>query len=233
MKLAHAAAFLAGCGFATRAGSTHVKRWDYDVCNDHCLLAGVAMPDQNTFQLPLENFWPEQCPPIVVGLVLAPIATSTVCLTFSGLALQFTFAPFPGYNFLFAIVEWKVMGNIADPSHWTSPPPPATNLGCTGSSSGGGLRCDLPFHDILGVPSTTPIRDVMTGMCPNGDREALGLYLKFLGLLEPIGGGPSISFEQQFPCFTRASNGSCTALNEAFTYIEVAYRCTKCNVHPC
>ncbi len=232
MKLAYAAAFLAGCGLAAPAESTHYKRWDYDVCNNNCSLDGVAMPDQNTFQLPLENFWPEQCPPIVVGAFEAPFATSRVCLTFSGTALHFTAAPFPGYTFEFAIVGWKLMGNISDPSSWATPPPPTTNIACI-PGSGGAYTCDLPFHDILQVAANTPTIGLMAGMCPKGDREALGLYLQFFGLVQPVGGGPSISFLQQLPCLARASNGTCTALNHAFTYIEVAYRCTKCNVHHC
>ncbi len=112
------------------------------------------MPDQNTFGLPLENFWSEQCPPIIVGPFNAPVATSTVCLTFSGPALHFTFAPFPGYTTQLAAVTWKLKGNLDTPGSWTMPSP-TTNIACT-LGPGGVATCDLPFYSILQVDPSTP-----------------------------------------------------------------------------
>jgi hypothetical protein len=219
MQLARVAAFLAGCGLAAATG--------YDVCLNDCSLAGIPMPDQNTFGLPLENFWSEQCPPTVAGPYNAPLATSRTCLTFSGTALHFTFAAFPGYNIKSAVVTWKVKGNIADSGSWSSPPP-TTNILCS-PSTGGSYVCDLAFSDILQVAPTTSIPALMAGMCPNGDREALGFYFQLSGLVEPVGGGPAIPFTQQYPCASRASDRSCTSWDTRYPYIEVAYRCTNCN----
>ena len=230
MKLARAAALLAGCSLAAAAGIRHVKRWNYDICLNDCSLAGVAMPDQNTFGLPLENFWSEQCPPIIVSPSNAPATTSTVCLTFSGPALRFTFAPFPGYTTQHAFVTWKVKGNLDTSGNWTTPPPTA-NISCAVGPEGVDTSV-LPVYNIIEKPSSTPIRDLMAGMCPNGDREALGLYLEFSGQVK--GADESVwPFVQQFPCTSRAPNRSCTAWNTTFPYIEVAYRCTNCNVNPC
>ena len=232
--IAHTAALLAGCGLAAAAvPSTHLnsKRWDNSFCLNDCSLAGVPMPDQDTFQLPLENFWSEQCPPIIVGPYNAPLASSKVCFTFDGTNLNFAFAAFTDYTIKSAVVTWKVKGNLDDPGSFTSPPP-VTNILCA-PSSGGVYQCSLPFSTILGVPGTTSTVDLMQGMCPNGDREALDLYLQFSGLVEPTAGGPAIPFVQQYPCASRASDRSCTSWNTALPYIEAAYRCTNCNVAPC
>jgi hypothetical protein len=232
MKLANPAILLAGLSLAA-AGDLHVKRWDYDVCLNDCTLAGVAMPDQDTFQLPLENFWSEQCPPIILGPPNAPVATSKVCLTFVGTALRFTFAPFSGFNMQSAAVNWKVKGNLDNPGGFTGASP-LTGLECSSASSGGGFVCDLPFSDILQVPGTTSKTGLLWGMCPNGDREALDFYLAFSGWAKPVGGGSSLHFQQEPPCKTRAPNGSCIACaTSPMDFIEVAYRCTKCNVNPC
>jgi len=231
MKLTRPAPILAGLGLAA-AGTLPVKRWDYDVCLKDCSLAGVAMPDQDTFQLPLEGFWSEQCPLISIGSANSPRATSRVCMSFAGTALHFAFAPFSGFNIKSAVVTWKVKGNIANSGDWTSPPPTA-KLTCA-PSSGGGYACELPFNEMLHAPHATSIAGLLAGMCPNGDREALGLYLAFSGTAEPVGGGAALTFQQQPPCKTRASDRSCTAWASSPTsHIEVSYRCTKCNVNPC
>ena len=190
MKLVvRTAALLAACGLAAAAPGA-VSKWTvYDVCHDDCSLAGVAMPDQNTFQLPLEGFFLEQCPPTVVGPFDAPLSTSRVCLTFSGPALHFNFEPFPGYDIKSAVVTWKVMGNIGDASSTWSTPRFTTNIPCA-SAPGGAYACTLPFSDILGVSLATAIAELMQGICPKGDREALGFCLQFSGLAEPVGGGP-------------------------------------------
>jgi hypothetical protein len=69
-------------------------------------------------------------------------------------------------------------------------------------------------------------------MCPNGDKEALIFYLEFSGKIQSVHGGGYISFKQQYPCSAR-SNRDCTALDCSKDYIEIAYRCTKCDVNPC
>ena len=237
MRFSHTAAFIAGSGLATAVavpdlvGHTHVKRWDYDVCLNDCSLAGIPMPDQNTFGLPLENFWSEQCPPMVIGPYNNPLSTSKACFTFAGPALHIDFAPFPGYTIKSAVVTWKVKGNIADPGSWSSPPPVVNKL-CT-PGSGGNYVCDFTFNEILQASPTASIPSLMAGMCPNGDREGLGFYIQLSGLAEPVDGGPAVPFVQQYPCTTRAGDRSCTSWNTDYPYIEVAYRCTNCNVSPC
>jgi hypothetical protein len=93
--------------------------------------------------------------------------------------------------------------------------------------------CRLPFASILGVASTTSTSDLLAGMCPNGDREGLILYLQLSGLVEPSGGGPAIPFSQAGVCATRDSNNNCTAYRSDYSYFEISYRCTNCNVTPC
>lgn len=237
MKLTHLSTVLAGSGIAAATAvaerSNIFRRWDYDVCLNDCSLRGIPMPDKNTFGLPLEDFWSEQCPPIILGPYDAPIATSRVCLDFVGTNMFFNFTnTFQGYKIKSAVVTWKVKGNIASPSTWSSPPP-TTNLLCdapTGSSSE--WVCKLPFASILGVPSSTSLTNLFAGMCPNTDREALGFYLQLSGIAEPAS-GPAIPFVQQYPCASRTNDRKCTAWKTNYPYIEVAYRCTNCHVAEC
>ncbi len=230
MKL-HTLAVLAGSGLSSASVVPHFKRWDYDVCLNDCSLAGVAMPDQNTFGLPLESFWSEQCPSVVIGSYSNPVASSKVCLTFSGTALHFTFAPFAGYSLTSSLVAWKVKGNLDNPGGW-APPPPNNLIDCY-SGPGGVMVCDLPFSTILAVSPSTSIPDLMAGMCPNGDREALDFYFQFGGLAQPDDGSPVIPFQNTPPCTARAADRSCTAWDGNTQWTEVAYRCTNCNVSPC
>ncbi|KAK4124414.1 hypothetical protein N657DRAFT_572153 [Parathielavia appendiculata] len=162
-----------------------LKRTGYDLCDADCKLNGVPFPDKHTLQLPLDNYRSEQCPGIFVGDASAPTATSRVCLDFVGTNLYFNFSSFPGYTYKKASVTWKQKGNALTQDAWTLPPPDKS-ISCGPNPSGDGLFCKLPFSDVLGVSSTTPVKDQLTGMCPNGDREGLILYLQFSGESVPL-----------------------------------------------
>lgn len=215
-----------------RWGHSLLKRWDYDVCLNDCRLAGVPVPDEDNFKLPLENDYSEQCPEIIVGNSDAPLARSKACLEFAGTDVVFNFEPFPGYTTKSAVVTWKLKGNVLFPSQWSSPPP-TDNIVCSPSGPDGRQVCRLPFASILGVDGTTSTTDLLAGMCPNGDREALVLYLQLSGLVEPSAGGPAVPFFQARVCETRNSNNKCTAYRSDYNYFEISYRCTDCNVTPC
>ncbi len=231
--VAYTVALLVGCGLAAAAvpPTTHLnnKRHNDTYCRSHCSLAGVPMPNQDTIQLPLENFWSEQCPPLIVGRYNASQATSKVCLTFPGTSMDFTFAPFTGYKIISAVVTWKLKCNLDTPGNWTNPPPTA-NLHCTPNPASGGAFCSLPFSTIF--PPTTNDVALLGKMCPSGDREALVFYLEFSGVLQSVHDGSFITFVQQYPCSSR-SNRLCTAWNTSYSYIEATYRCTKCDATPC
>ncbi|KAL0943578.1 uncharacterized protein CTRU02_201465 [Colletotrichum truncatum] len=219
-----------------RRGSSILKRWDYDVCSNDCSLAGVAMPDKDNFQLPLENNWSEQCPKIIIGPYDAPLATSRVCLDFIGPNIYFNVSSFPGYTTKSATVTWKLMGNMIDSAHWSTPPPTAT-LTCAPSGVNDQLVCKLPFNDALGLTPTTSIKSALAGMCPNGDREGLGFYLQFSGQVESVDSATNIktvhTFVHEPVCTQRDSRRSCTAWNPTYNYFAISYRCSKCNVAPC
>ncbi|KAH6623692.1 hypothetical protein F5144DRAFT_595815 [Chaetomium tenue] len=149
-----------------------LKRTGYDVCENDCKLRGAAFPDKHTIQLSLENNFSEQCPPIYIGDANAPTASSRVCLDFVGTNIYFNFEAFPGYNYKNGAVAWQLSGS--------SPSAPTNNLVCDPNGSNG-LLCKLPFSDILGTSAASPVKDLLAGMCPNGDREALGFYLEFSG----------------------------------------------------
>ncbi len=95
----------------------------------------------------------------------------------------------------------------------------------------GVTKCSVAFSTIF--PNAGSEECVLLGkMCPNGDKEALIFYLEFSGLIQSVHGGPYIPFTQQHPCTAR-SNGVCTAWDTWCDFIEIAYRCTKCDVSPC
>ncbi|KAK4096149.1 hypothetical protein N658DRAFT_459203, partial [Parathielavia hyrcaniae] len=156
-------------------------RTGYDLCEANCTLNGVPFPDKHTLQLPLDGYQSEQCPPIYIGNPAKPTAISKVCLDIIGTNIYFNFSSFPGYTYSPHIaVAWKLKGNPLDQATWTSPPPDQS-VSCGPNPSGDGLTCKLPFSEVLGVPAFTSSKDQLMGMCPNGDREGLILYLRFFG----------------------------------------------------
>ncbi len=240
MKATNPSLMLAGAGLAlaapgrlSTASSPLLKRTGYDLCENDCTVAGLALPDKHTLQLVLESYWSEQCPPIYIGDANAPTATSRVCLDFVGTNVQFNFEPFQGYSYGANVnVGYKVMGNIANPGSWSAPPPPINTLAC--SPNGDGMICTLPFSDLLGVPASTSVQDLLAGVCPNGDREALGIYLEFSGEISSATNTPaSAIFSNSPPCTARDSTGQCTARDASIPYIEMAYRCSICQGTAC
>ncbi|KAH7020830.1 uncharacterized protein B0I36DRAFT_333240 [Microdochium trichocladiopsis] len=241
MKLATITALVASLGLASAApglapakavGVLHMlsKKWNYDVCNNNCALSGVAMPDVNTFQLPLENNYSQQCPPISISLPDRSTVTSQVCLDFVGTNLYFNFSSFPGYTTKAASVAWGLKGNVDDPSSWSSGPP-STNLPCTQGASG--FVCVLPFASILGLTGSVATTDLLAGMCPNGAREALDLFLSFSGSAQATGSSTTVDFNSLPPCTTRDASGTCTASSTTQNYFEMSYRCSSCEAAPC
>ena len=55
---------------------------------------------------------------------------------------------------------------------------------CDASTAGVPIHCAIPYDKI------TPNPDVLAGMCPNGDREALTLYLLTTARLTSPSAGP-------------------------------------------
>jgi hypothetical protein len=224
---------LAGAGLALAAPghfpSQILKRTGYDVCENDCKLRGAAFPDKHTLQLSLENNFSEQCPPIYIGDANAPTASSRVCLDFVGPNVYFNFEAFPGYSYKDGAVTWQLMGS--------TPSAPTHTLTCGPSPSGGdGLLCKLPFSDILGVSPASPIKDLLAGMCPNGDREALGLYLQFSGEVASTTDATTTTtttFNNAPPCIARDTAGVCVSRSTTTPYIGIVYRCSTCAVAAC
>lgn len=218
---------------APKAPVSLSKKWYYDVCANDCTLSGVPMPDVNTLQLPLENNAAQQCPPIAITKADGSTVTSQVCLDFVGTNLYFNFSSFSGYTTTAATVTWKLKGNVDDSSSQTSPPP-TTDISCSNGNSG--YTCKLPFSTILNKQSYSTIPDLMAGMCPNGDREALDFYLQFSGkaqYTDSNGAVSTVSFKNLPPCTSRDSNNKCTTYSTSISYFEMTYRCSKCETAPC
>ncbi|KAK4462963.1 hypothetical protein QBC42DRAFT_174774 [Cladorrhinum samala] len=210
------------------------QQLEYDLCRSDCSLHGVAFPDKDTLQLPLEDFVPERCPQTYIGRYDKPNATSNVCLDFAGQFLTFTFAPFPGYTTKSAIVHWKLAGNTAYPKSYALPPPDHT-AECSPEGNGN-FVCKIPFNNIVGLDGHAGLTDVLHGMCPNDDREGLTIYLAFSGtVVVPAYPHKEIHFQQQYPCKpgSRDKFRRCTSLNSSQNHLQISYRCSKCTVDPC
>ncbi|KAK3989989.1 hypothetical protein QBC44DRAFT_395521 [Cladorrhinum sp. PSN332] len=210
------------------------KRLDYDVCHSDCSLHGVAFPDKNTLQLPLEDYFSERCPQTYIGRYDKPTATSNVCLDFTGQFLTFTFAPFAGYTTKSAKVHWKLAGNLLHPNSYSHPPPDHTAQ-CE-SEPNDIFVCKVSFNQILGISGYADLKQLLYGMCPNGDREGLSLYLAFSGtVIVPAYPHKEIHFQQEYPCKPGARDKfrQCTSFNHQYNYTQISYRCSKCAVTPC
>ncbi|KAK4193213.1 hypothetical protein QBC35DRAFT_446356 [Podospora australis] len=219
---------------SSASGSAFEPPTDYDMCQSDCSLHGVPFPDDNTIQLPLEDFFSERCPEIIIGKHDDPTEASRVCLGFTGPYLTFTFEAFRGYVTESARVGWKVKGNRLNPESHAPPPLAFNHLTCHPQQNGT-FVCKLPFSKITGLASTADIKHLLSGMCPNGDHEGLTLYFAFSGNVVVPGSHWHIPFQQQFPCKPGARDhiGKCTAYNCEHQYLEVSYRCSKCQVAPC
>jgi hypothetical protein len=90
--------------------------------------------------------------------------------------------------------------------------PPTATVECEAAPSGGSFVCKVPFAEILQKPSSTSTKDLLAGICPNGDREGLGFYLAFSGTVSAAGSDEEIPFKQQYPCKpgARTTDRKCT-----------------------
>ncbi|KAH7027162.1 uncharacterized protein B0I36DRAFT_375202 [Microdochium trichocladiopsis] len=193
-------------------------------------LAGVSLPDKDNSQLPFEINCVQRCIAIALTTPSSSIVSSRVCLDFIGPNLYFNFSSFPGYT---TNVEAEAEGQLARPETWSNPP--MAKIVC--ARDGSGFVCKLPFTTILGVPVTTPIKDIMAGMCPNGDREAFNVFLAFSGQTESVESSTSTVITSAFislaPCIARDARGRCTSCSATTQdYFEMIFHCTKCAAVP-
>jgi hypothetical protein len=226
---------LAGAGLAVAAprhshgSSLFSKRTPYDLCDTDCRLAGLAYPDVHTLQIALENNWSEQCPQVFIGDASNPTATSRVCLDISGTNVLFNFEAFSGYTYNSASVTWSLAGNAISQDGWAAPPP-TSSLTC--APNGDGYQCTLPFSSITGL-SSSAIGGLLAGMCPNGDREGLGLWFEFSGAVTSTADSTVSTVANSSPCVSHDSTGACTARNTDIPYFAMVYRCSMCNIAAC
>ncbi|KAK4187568.1 hypothetical protein QBC35DRAFT_452106 [Podospora australis] len=210
---------------------------EYDICTNNCRLNGVPVPDKNTFALPLENFADQSCPPFYIGSNLThPVASGRVCMDFVGPNWVFNFSAVPGYTYNrdYVSVGWKIKGRALDPETWTLPPPPINSLSCTVNPLDTyGLTCSLPFYELFKVPQYMPLQSLLNLMCPSDDREGIIVYLQFSGSIYETATATTRTFQQKPPCVAWDTFRQCIAWDTSFQYIEVSYKCTKCDAPTC
>lgn len=139
----------------------------------------------------------------------------------SGSNVLFNFEPFSGYTYSSASNAANSAGSAA--------PPPTDTIAWVPNPSTNGFQCTLPFGDITGLSPASSIKDLLAGMSPNGDREGLGLYFEFSGVVTST----SAVVANSSPCTARDSSGACTARNKDIPYIAMVYRCSTCNIAAC
>lgn len=194
------------------------KRWDSQLCT--CDMAGVAIPDSVTFQLPLENYRQDMC----YGLINAADNSDAgqFCWNFTpspNEALTLTIKPASGLQLLNADVSFGTTAQT-----YTSKAYSTSGSGCTLDAGTGNVNCIIPWTDISGV---TALLDILNAMCPYGDREALILYM---GIKAQMSSNAHTFDASPRPC--DSSNPAYTTCDTTVPYFELTYRCTACPTCP-
>ncbi|KAK5656966.1 hypothetical protein OQA88_3489 [Cercophora sp. LCS_1] len=162
-----------------------------------CALAGVPVPGCARFDNPPDDEWPRNCPSIIIGDCREPSSVSKVCVNFRGLDISFKFAPFPGYITKSTEVTWRLTpyGELEPDLHtWGT-------IDCEPAGNRGAFVCKLPFSEILGLSPSTPLVNLLGGICPRGAGRGFGFDFVFSGQAKPRGSPPG-------PVWTSGNNMS-------------------------
>ncbi|KAF2677993.1 hypothetical protein K458DRAFT_423530 [Lentithecium fluviatile CBS 122367] len=189
------------------------RRWNSHLCT--CALANVAIPDSVTFQLPLENYRQDVCYSLIIPSTNTPAGQFCWNFNANSDALTLDIKPSTGYQLQGADVSFGLTA-----ATFTSKSYSTNDGGCGLNSATGEVNCIIPWTDISGK---TELRDVLSAMCPNGDREGLILYL---GIDANLSENGESYVAVPRPC--DATNPAYTTCDTSVPYFELAYRCTAC-----
>jgi hypothetical protein len=198
---------------AIRSPAEIFKRWDHQICT--CDLAGVAIPDNVNFVIPLENNRQNVCYDMRIGNQAT--ATGQFCWNFQNYSLTLDFKPWSGYS----LSEVGIWLGLSPPTGSTTSQYSVGNGYCTQAGSGD-INCVIPWSTITGQ---TALLDVLHAMCPNGDREALIFYLNIIEYLTDSNGKTVTASPS--PC-----DPSYSTCDPSIPYFELSYRCTACPTCP-
>lgn len=187
------------------------KRWDTSLCATN---PGVAVPDSDTLQLPLENYRSDLCWGLCVGDQNACTTMSQICYTFSGANLVFNYSAVPGFTY----TETDIWLGLSAPSGTPQSQYTSSNGACSISADSTTASCTIPYSSII------TSGDVLSGMCPNGDSAGLTFYLYTNAMLNNNNGTGSVPAEGRLSC---SDYPTCSSYLPD-TYWELYYRCTDC-----
>ncbi|KAK3899980.1 hypothetical protein C8A05DRAFT_36395 [Staphylotrichum tortipilum] len=190
-------------------GAQPAKRWDTSICD--ASTAGVPIPDSNTFNLSLEGGRQDVCWGLCVGDPATCTPQSQICFTFAGRTLTFDYQPVPGFTY----TEAGIWLGLSAPSGTPAAQFTTGNGYCVLSADESTVHCAVPYDKI------TPNPDVLAGMCPNGDREGLVLYLTTTAKLTSPATG-------LLPAAGRLSCTDYPTCASHSPFWALSYRCTKC-----
>jgi len=195
---------------ASSIPSVFQKRWDTSICNNN---PGAAVPDSDTFQLPLEGYRNDKCWDICLGDQSTCATTTQVCFDFLGANLVFNYSSVSGYTY----TEADIWLGLTAPDSSAVSQYTTSNGACTISTDASTASCTIPYSSII------TSGDVLSGMCPNGDAAGLTFYLNTNAALIDSNGN-DVAAEAALSC---ADYPTCSeTLPE--TYWELYYRCTDC-----
>ena len=186
-------------------------RWDTSLCAAN---PGVAIPDSDTFTLPLEGSRQDLCWGLCVGEQSSCTTMGQICYNFQGANLIFTYEAVPGYTY----TEADIWLGLTSPTGTPTSQYTTSNGYCTISSDSTTVGCQIPYSSI------TSNSNVLAGMCPNGDSQGLTFYLYTNAQLNNVNGTGSVPAEGRLAC---ADYPTCSSYL-SYTYWELAYRCTDC-----
>lgn len=193
-----------------RAASNPLRRWDSNACTAQ--LSGVPMPDDTNFNFPLESYRQSQCWDLCIGDQISCATKSQICYDFVGYTLVFYYKPAPGYTYS----EVNIWLGLSAPTGSPSPQYSSENGACAIAADGSTAQCTIAYSQI------TTNSDVLAGMCPYGDQQALSLFLYTDATLS--GSSGPVQAEGGLTC---QDYPTCSSIYP-FTYWVLGYRCTKC-----
>lgn len=208
--------FIVAAGLLAAASASSIphyfqKRWDTSLCAAN---PGVAIPDSDTLQLPLEGYRSDLCWGLCVGDQSACTTMSQICYTFSGANVVFNYSTVPGYTY----TEADIWLGLAAPSGTPTSQYTTSNGACSISADSTTASCTVPYSSII------TSGNVLSGMCPNGDSAGLTFYLYTNAILNNNNGSGTVPAEGRLSC---ADYPTCSSYLPN-TYWELYYRCTDC-----
>ncbi|KAH8892463.1 hypothetical protein GQ53DRAFT_764263 [Thozetella sp. PMI_491] len=199
----------AGLAAATNLNVLAPMNQDMDDCKREA--PGTPVPDEDTFQLPLEAYRATRSYPLCQSTSSDCSVSLPLEFDFLNSALVFTFGTYLDY--IYSSVSLKVSIPVLNANLGKVY---SIDSGCEQATDKATVVCSVPYKDLIGG-----LGDPAQKMCPNADGPGYGFQLQSSAVLKDSAGN-SYNFKHKPSCTDY------TACNNKVDYWELTYRCTKC-----